>query len=563
MLPRASGASAPFQGPFFTGSTVQQPFFSASPSLMAATFSPATPPTNSVRLVPSSSQQQQQQLQPAILSPPLVAPSMTAPHEEQFVAPADIFPHASPTPPPPSATPPLHSPLQPHGVFNSPTNFSGSPVAANPQGHMAPTEQAFGFPPSPYFEMPSDQMKEPEANMTETTMDIGAPQVPLNFPLKPEPQLDARADDLQMQTCLREQPPLFTPENLGPFQPPPSQLPSTPTQPHPPSITPGRSPIPLGEASSYVDLNGSSPAPLYPCIPPASLSDSHQQTKPLQAGVNAVYAQLFGADAPSMSPQAAPTPTLSPTPLTHMAHSVSPEQLGFGAASSDSASQPAMNGAFNFPSPFRQQRQSSFDSSHSGDTPSPTVQSRREMPPPSSFPFVRVSSTGSLGGGASVRPPLERGRSEPTRHLQDQVRKLTEQNEHQLREIEKHQSLAQKQYAELLQHYLLQTAGKTSEQQQHLLQSVIDDPSVLGILRSLLMSVQEPVGGLEGSAAAQGTVPAATPMPGPVGVAEGSATAPVAPLLKLESSPQKSVGSSPSPQPPNPLMSPTQLSKVR
>jgi len=68
---------------------------------------------------------------------------------------------------------------------------------------------------------------------------------------------------------------------------------------------------------------------------------------------------------------------------------------------------------------------------------------------------------------------------------------LSEQQEQQRKEIEKQHSLAEQQYKELMQQYLSQ---KPSEQQQQVLQSVLSDPSLLNLLRSLLLSTALPTG---------------------------------------------------------------------
>ena len=118
-------------------------------------------------------------------------------------------------------------------------------------------------------------------------------------------------------------------------------------------------------------------------------------------------------------------------------------------------------------------------------------------------PFVRVSSAGNLGLVADtasplphMRPPLERGKSEPIRRLHEQVQKLSAENEKQLMEIDKQKNFAEKQYSELLQTVMHQqtASGKTSEQQQQVLQSVLADPSLVGILRSVLLTTPPPSG---------------------------------------------------------------------
>lgn len=109
---------------------------------------------------------------------------------------------------------------------------------------------------------------------------------------------------------------------------------------------------------------------------------------------------------------------------------------------------------------------------------------------PSLSPFVRVSSAGNLADMSQTptRPPLERGKSEPTRHLQDKVRSLNAQHLKQMEELEKQKTIAEVQYSEILMQ-LLPKVGPSNQQQQ-VLQRVLSDPSLVKILRSVLLSSQ-------------------------------------------------------------------------
>ena len=113
--------------------------------------------------------------------------------------------------------------------------------------------------------------------------------------------------------------------------------------------------------------------------------------------------------------------------------------------------------------------------------------------------IARVSSAGNLGllteetSTPPIRPPLSRGRSEPIRHLQQQVKHLAEENQRQMMEIEKQQSIAEQQYVAVLQQLAEQQAsGKASREQQEVLKSVLSDPSLVSILREVLLANPPP-----------------------------------------------------------------------
>ena len=156
---------------------------------------------------------------------------------------------------------------------------------------------------------------------------------------------------------------------------------------------------------------------------------------------------------------------------------------------------------FQFPtsSPLQQQPAQQFESSSlssllqqqpsTGDTGDSTGQGS----------IVRVSSAGNLGllsedsSTPPIRPPLSRGRSEPIRHLQQQVKHLVEENQRHMMEIEKQQSIAEQQYVAVLQQVAeQQSSGKASREQQEVLKSVLSDPSLVSILREILLANPPP-----------------------------------------------------------------------
>ncbi len=125
-------------------------------------------------------------------------------------------------------------------------------------------------------------------------------------------------------------------------------------------------------------------------------------------------------------------------------------------------------------------------------------------------PFVRVSSAGNLGVMTSsplprTRPPLERGKSEPINRLREQVQKLSAEHDKQIQEIDKQKNFAERQYSELLQTVMEQmsTVGKASEQQKQVLHTVLSDPSLVNILRDVLLTTPSPSGQEVGGASAK------------------------------------------------------------
>ena len=64
-----------------------------------------------------------------------------------------------------------------------------------------------------------------------------------------------------------------------------------------------------------------------------------------------------------------------------------------------------------------------------------------------------------------------------------------------MRELERQQGLAQLQYNQVLEQYLRHSTEQTSQQQQQMLQSVLADPNLVNILKSVLLSGQGEGGG--------------------------------------------------------------------
>lgn len=155
---------------------------------------------------------------------------------------------------------------------------------------------------------------------------------------------------------------------------------------------------------------------------------------------------------------------------------------------------------FQFPtSPLQQQQNQQFES---GTLSSLLQQSSAGATGDSANQnsIARVSSAGNLGllteesSTPPIRPPLSRGRSEPIRHLQQQVKHLAEENQRQMMEIEKQQSIAEQQYMAVLQQLAEQQAsGKASQEQQRVLKSVLSDPGLVSILRDVLLANPPPV----------------------------------------------------------------------
>ena len=211
-------------------------------------------------------------------------------------------------------------------------------------------------------------------------------------------------------------------------------------------------------------------------------------------------------------------------------------------------------------------------------------------------PFIRVSSAGELSMCTSVssatRPPLERGSSEPIKHLESKVRDLSAQHLKQMEELDKQKNLAEVQYSELLmqflpqqtkvepselqqqriqssllgsgvvnseeqqqqalQNALLDPSLANSEQQQQALRSVLTDPNLVKILRSFLLSTQPNSQQVIGS-------PSLTPIPGHTYLQPQSGSNSSTPPPSTQAagpSYTKHIVSPPS------VLSPTQLAKV-
>ena len=152
---------------------------------------------------------------------------------------------------------------------------------------------------------------------------------------------------------------------------------------------------------------------------------------------------------------------------------------------------------FQFPtSPLRQGSQ--FELSPVSALPSLLQQQPASGDSASQSSMLRVSSAGNLGtlseeSSTPARPPLSRGKSEPIRHLQQQVKHLAQENERQMMEIEKQQSMAEQEYMAVLRQIAEQQAsGKASRQQQEMLKSVLSDPSLINILRDVLIANPPP-----------------------------------------------------------------------
>ena len=177
--------------------------------------------------------------------------------------------------------------------------------------------------------------------------------------------------------------------------------------------------------------------------------------------------------------------------------SMSDSSQCFQQPGNDPPTQPSLpsSAMFQFPtSPLQQGQQ--FESSTVG--PVPTLPQQPSTTSPNESQILRVSSAGNLGmltgeTPVPVRPPLSRGKSEPIRHLEQQVKHLAEENERQMMEIEKQQSIAQQHYVAILQQIAEQQAsGRASQQQQEILRTVLSDPSLISILRDVLLSHPPP-----------------------------------------------------------------------
>ena len=414
---------------------------------------------------------------------------------------------------------------QPQGPFSTQAGFN----AINPsRGGLA--EQ---FTPSSLLTMPPRQDKSRESPI-ESSMEIGTPQIS-NFAMKSEPSGDETSS---MQTCSHDQQQMFN-SGVGAYQ---SQ--DTPTAtPTPPPLNQD---FGMGMGAS---VNGSTISlpqdtifnPMPTSTPTDMRIDAKQPPEPI---MTSLLNQLFTTE---NQPSAihSPSPPIRGTPLSH----VTPTSGG--------PLTPHGTGIFEFPPMVPQQQRQTFETqnlSQASSGSSPSLQTRMDMPPPSHYPVLRVSSAGNLGAvSETARPPLERGKSEPTRYLEQQVRKLSELSEfgeRQMKEIEKQQSLAQLQYAELLKQYLRQASGKTSEQQQQVLQSVLADPSLISILRNVLLQAPTPP-----SSSSPSTAAAAVALI--QGVQDHHSGIPLATPTKTEAE------ETASPLSLSHLVSPTQLAKVR
>ena len=360
---------------------------------------------------------------------------------EQFASPSLLLP----TPPKP------HTQTQP--PFAS--QFSVGHTTA--QGLLA--DQQYGLSPTTFLALPSEQPKTQEVPV-ESCMDIGVPQMS-NYAMKPESNVDGGSMSTCTHTQFNSSVPAFQSQHQPPSTPTPNPTPTlTPTVT--PTPTPTLSPTPQSQHYTGA-LNGSAMDTIFSMA--ASNSTSVGAT-PQQKDLSiSSLLGLFGPDAAAADLPQQPAIRSSPlgsTPLTHV--------------TSASQSQQAPD-VFQFPHPPPQRSQVKL---------SPAT----EMHPSSSQPFVRVSS-GSKPTDLATRPVMERGNSAPTQFLHEQVRKLSEQQELQRKELEEQQYLAQKQYSEVMQQFLGQ---KPSEEQQQVLRSVLGDPSLLDVLRTLLLSTSAPTG---------------------------------------------------------------------
>ena len=324
------------------------------------------------------------------------------------------------------STPPPPKPFQ-HSQLQNP--FRGQISYGASRSSVA--DQPFVLSPSSLLNMPATKAR--EMQQLEASMEIGVP----NYPMKPEPSIE---NSSHVQPCTHQQPGMYN-SALASYQSQQQAL---------------RTPPPLPQAS-YTTINSNTQDSIYSGIP---METQQQKT---ELGMNSLLTQFFSGENQVPSPPLSHTGGGS-TPLSHVTPTSRPLTPHGGSQGTN---------VFQFPLTM---------------SPSPP---RPDMPPPLINPFVRVSSAGNLGATTAtspMRPPLERGKSEPSRFLKEQVRKLAEQNERQMKEIEKQQSLAQQQYSELLQQYLQQMSGKPTQQQQQALQSVLSDPNLVTILKSVLLS---------------------------------------------------------------------------
>lgn len=377
------------------------------------------------------------------------------PFSQQFQTPMQTSEHfASPSVLLPAPPKPLTQTQPPFG-----SQFSIG--HATPQGLL--TDQQYALSPTTFLALPSEQPKTQETPV-ESCMDIGVPQIP-NYAMKPESNVDRGSMSACTHTQFNSSVPAFQSQHH-----PPSTPTHAPTPTLTPTVTPTPTPTlsPTPQSQQYTGaINGSGMAMQETILSMATSNstsvDATQQQKDLS--ISSLLG-LFGPDAAAAGlPQqpALQSPPLGSTPLTHV--------------TSASRAQQAPD-VFQFPHPPMQQRsQVKFSQA-------------TEMPPPSSQLFVRASSAGKVTD-LGTHPVTERGNNAPAQFLHDQVRKLSEQQEQQRKELEQQQYLAQKQYSEVMQQFLGQ---KPSEEQQQVLRSVLGDPSLLDVLRTLLLSTSAPTG---------------------------------------------------------------------
>ena len=364
---------------------------------------------------------------------------------EQFASPSLLLP----TPPKPltQTQPPFAS------------QFSVGHATA--QGLLA--DQHYALSPTTFLALPSEQPKTQEEAPVESCMDIGVPQMS-NYAMKPESNVDGGSMSTCTHTQFNSSVPAFQSQHQPPSTPTPNPTPTlTPTIT--PTPTPSLSPTPQSQHYTGA-LNGSAMAMQDAIFSMAASSSTSVGATPQQKDLSiSSLLGLFGPDAAAADLPQQPAIQSSPlgsTPLTHV--------------TSASRSQQAPD-VFQFPHPPPQRSPVKFSQA-------------TEMHPPSSQQFVRVSSASKLTD-LPTRPVMERGNSAPTQFLHEQVRKLSEQQELQRKELEEQHYLAQKQYSEVMQQFLGQ---KPSEEQQQVLRSVLGDPSLLDVLRTLLLSTSAPTG---------------------------------------------------------------------
>ena len=71
--------------------------------------------------------------------------------------------------------------------------------------------------------------------------------------------------------------------------------------------------------------------------------------------------------------------------------------------------------------------------------------------------------------------------------IAQQMKKMEEEQLHQIREIDKQQELATYQYLQLVHQYVTQSGNRLSLHQQQLLTSALSDPTIIAILKYVLL----------------------------------------------------------------------------